>query len=140
MREKAIAEYHQALTLDRELNSRFFARLKSGMTALHMLHGDRPLGVSLRPHLLTRSQYNHIAAASETLVGALDQAASALLAEPALMHLIGLTDVERRLAAVHPGYAQPAVTSRLDAFVVDHEVKFVEYNAENPSSLADQVD
>jgi hypothetical protein len=39
---------------------------------------------------------------------------------------------------VEPGYRCPAVTTRLDAFTHGDSVKFVEYNAENPSSLPDQ--
>lgn len=139
MREKAIAEYHQALAVDNQLSASFFARLRSDMTAAHMLHGDRPLGVSLRPHLLLRSQYDALVDASEKLTGALRKVTAALLDDPSLMNLIGLRDAERRLAVVHPGYSFPVVTERLDAFIVDHTVKFVENNAENPSSLADQV-
>lgn len=55
------------------------------------------------------------------------------------MHAVGLTEREIKLALVEPKYSALAVTTRLDAFVLDHEVKFVEYNAENPSSLTDQA-
>jgi hypothetical protein len=49
-----------------------------------------------------------------------------------------MRELETKFALVEPGYRSPAVTTRLDAFVHDGEVKFVEYNAENPSSLTDQ--
>lgn len=139
MREKAIAEYHQALALDDKLTKTFFDSLRGAMTATHMLHGDRPLGVSLRPHLLTHDQYDTLADAAETLAGAFNKVSAALLADEALMSQIGLRDDERRLATVDPGYRLPAINTRLDAFLVDHAIKFVEYNAENPSSLADQL-
>ena len=54
------------------------------------------------------------------------------------MESVGLTEREIKLALVEPKHSASTVTSRLDAFVHGHEVKFVEYNAENPSSLTDQ--
>ena len=42
------------------------------------------------------------------------------------------------MALVDPGFSTAGVTTRLDAFVRGDETKFVESNAENPSSLPDQ--
>src|SRR3712207_4603908 len=123
MREKAIAEYHELLAADESLTPELFARLRAGMAAAHLLHGERPLGVSLRPHLLTRAQYDLIARSSEALAGAFDKVMEALVAEPALMGRVGLLEMERRLAFVHPGYSHPAATSRLDVFVNGEEVR-----------------
>jgi hypothetical protein len=139
MREKAIAEYHRTLTADKSLTPEFFARLKSAMRASRLLYGERTLGISLRPHFLTRPQYDTLVTASQLVVSAFDKVAAALLANPSLMNQVGLLEREHRLAMIHPGFSCPAVTTRLDAFVSNQEVKFVEYNAENPSSLTDQA-
>ena len=139
MREKVIAEYHDLLAGDESLTAGLFARLKSGMNANRLLYGQRELGISLRPHFLTRRQYELLIAQSEILVEAFDTLAAAMMAEPSLMNLVGLTSREQFLALIHPGYAMPAINTRLDAFVFGDQVKFVEYNAENPSSLTDQA-
>jgi hypothetical protein len=139
MREQAIAEYHDLLVSDRSLNSELFDRMRTAMAVSRLLYGERELGVALRPHLLTRAQYDLLAHRAQLVVGAFDKVAEGVLANPGLMEGLGLGDVERRLAMAHPGYSQPAITTRLDAFVYDDEVKFVEYNAENPSSLTDQA-
>lgn len=139
MREQLINEYHQMLAADEGLTADFFARLKELMTARRLLYGGRVIGVSLRPHFLSLAQHDALVHASQTLAGAFDKIAAALLADPARMDGIGLTERERRLALVNPGYRTPAVTTRLDAFVHGDEVKFVEYNAENPSSITDQA-
>jgi glutathionylspermidine synthase len=68
----------------------------------------------------------------------LEKVATALVQSPDLMHQLGLTDAERNLALVDPGFSTAAITTRLDAFVREDKIKFVEYNAENPSSLSDQ--
>ena len=138
MREQAIREYHEALASDEELTPEFFARLRGGMRSMRLLYGERPVGVSLRPHFLARSQYDALRHASETLCGAFEKIVEALVSNPVLMERVRMDDATRRLALVDPGYKTAAVTTRLDAFVTGSEIKFVEYNAENPSSLPDQ--
>ncbi|HEX8649340.1 MAG TPA: hypothetical protein VF708_00750 [Pyrinomonadaceae bacterium] len=138
MREAAIAEYHEMLSADESLTAELFARLNERLRVNRLVYGERGLCVALRPHLLTRAQYDRLTYASQVVAGAFDKVATAMLADPALMDRVGLREDERRLALVDPGFAQPIVTSRLDAFVNGDEVKFVEYNAENPSSLPDQ--
>ena len=138
MRKTLIAEYHKSLAGD-DLTAEFLARLKTMMRARRLLYGAREIGVALRPHLLTRTQYAILAHSSEVVAGAFEKLASALLSEPSRMETVGLTEREIKLALVEPKHSASTVTSRLDAFVHGHEVKFVEYNAENPSSLTDQT-
>lgn len=138
MRERLIAEYHQTLTADKSITSEFLATLKDKMRARRLLYGGREVGVALRPHLLTRAQYDLLSRSSEILAQACAKIGAALLSEPARMEAVGLTERETKLALVNPKYSTIAVTTRLDAFIHGHEIKFVEYNAENPSSLSDQ--
>ena len=139
MRERAIAEYHELLSSDEGLTAGLFARLKGAMRAGRLLYGEREIGVSLRPHLLGRGQYARLRHASETLAAAFERLSEAMTLEPSLMARVGMSELEARYALVEPGYRCPAVTTRLDAFLDGEEVKFVEYNAENPSSLTDQA-
>jgi hypothetical protein len=138
MREQAIAEYDELLRADGSLTPELFARLRRGMRERRLTYGGREVGVSLRPHLLTRAQYDSLARASEILAGAFVRLSEAFAAEPGLMARVGMTELETKFALVEPGYRCPAVTTRLDAFTYGDSVKFVEYNAENPSSLPDQ--
>lgn len=138
MREEAIKKYHELLAADEGLTAELFARLKRGMSAGHLLYGAREIGVSLRPHFLTRAQYDRLVYTSEVIARAFEKLSEAMIADPSLMARVGLTEQELRLALIEPGYRYPAVTTRLDAFITGEEVKFVEYNAENPSSLTDQ--
>src|ERR1044071_7018525 len=138
MREAAIAEYDGLLSADVGLTAEVFARLKRGMRERLLVYGEREVGVALRPHLLTRGQYDYLVRASEVLAGAFERLSEAFVAEPSLMARVGMTELETKFALVEPGYRCPAVTTRLDAFTSEASVKFVEYNAENPSSLPDQ--
>lgn len=138
MREAAIAGYHASLATDETLTPEFLAELKAKMRARRLVYGARELGVALRPHFLTSAQYAALRFASETVAGALQKVEAALLADQSLLGLIGLREKEHHLALADPGFTRTAVTARLDAFVYGDSIKFVEYNAENPSSLTDQ--
>lgn len=139
MREKAITEYHDCLAQDDSLTAELFARLRAAMRANRLLYGQRELGIALRPHLLTRQQYELLAYRSRVLAGAFEKIGAALLANPELMTYVGTSELEQRLALIDPGYQHATITARLDGFLAGNTLQFVEYNAENPSSLPDQA-
>jgi glutathionylspermidine synthase len=138
LREKAISEFHDLLAADGTLSSVVFERLRNAMRKSRLLYGERPIGVSLRPHLLHHKQYQSLSQAAERITSALEKVAAAVVQDPNLMEELGLTEAERKMALVDPGFSTAGVTTRLDAFVHGDEIKFVESNAENPSSLPDQ--
>ena len=138
LRERAIAQYHDTLLRDETLAPHVFEKLHNAMRANRLVYGDRPISVALRPHLLERSQFEAHRVVAELIVRALEKIASMAVQFPALMTKLGLSDAEQKVALIDPGFARAAVTTRLDGFVHGQEIKFVEYNAENPSSLADQ--
>jgi glutathionylspermidine synthase len=138
LRERAIAEYHDLLVADEALSPAVFEKLRSAMHKNRLLYGERPIGIALRPHLLHEKQFQALTRAAQRVASALEKIAAAIVQSPNLMNQLGLTDAERKMARVDPGFSTAGVTTRLDAFVRDEEIKFVEYNAENPSSLPDQ--
>jgi hypothetical protein len=138
LRERAIAQYHDLLLCDETLAPRVFEKLHDAMRTNRLVYGDRPISVALRPHLLERSQFEAQKALAELIVRALEKIAATAVQFPALMTKLGLTDAEQKVALIDPGFARAAVTTRLDGFVHGQEIKFVEYNAENPSSVSDQ--
>jgi hypothetical protein len=138
LRERAITEYHELLATDQTLGATAFGKLRSGMSKKRLLYGDRPIGVALRPHILEQKQFRALTLAAESVTSALEKIAAAVVQDAKLMDELGLTEAERRMALVDPGFSTAGVTTRLDAFVHGDEIKFVESNAENPSSLPDQ--
>src|SRR5262249_38524554 len=108
------------------------------MRANRLLYGDRPIGVALRPHFLDAKQFAALTQTAEAISSALEKVAAAVLQSPQLMTDLGLTDLERKLALIDPGFANATINARVHGFVHGQQIRFVEYNAENPSSLADQ--
>jgi Glutathionylspermidine synthase preATP-grasp len=138
LRERAIAQYHNLLLCDETLTPAMFEKLRSAMRNNQLLYGDRPIGIALRPHLLDQKQFRALTLSAERVTSALEEVAAAVVQDPKLMGELGLTEAERKMALVEPGFSTAGVTTRLDAFVHSDEIKFVESNAENPSSLPDQ--
>ena len=138
LRERAIAEYHELLAGDETLTPATFEKLRSAMRKNRLLYGERPIGISLRPHFLHHKQFQRLSQAAQRVTSALEKIAAAVVQDPSLMGELGLTEAEHRMALVDPGFSTAGITTRLDAFVRGDEIKFVESNAENPSSLPDQ--
>jgi hypothetical protein len=138
LRERAIAQYHELLMGDKTLAPSVFEKLHDAMRANRLTYGDRPISVALRPHLLERSQFEAHKVVAELIVSALEKIAAASVQSPALMTKLGLTNAEQKVALIDPGFMRAAITTRLDGFIHGQDIKFVEYNAENPSSLSDQ--
>lgn len=138
LREAAIAHYHELLSEDPTLSTTGLEKLHRAMRSERLTYGDRRIGVSLRPHLLERRQFDLLARTAELVASALEKVAAAAVQSPELMRQLGLTDAEQKLAVIDPGFSGAGVTTRIDGFVRGEQIKFVEYNGENPSSLSDQ--
>ena len=137
-RDRVIAEYHQLLEADETLTAVTFEKFRAAMRSKRLLYGDRPIGVALRPHFLERRQIEALTTTAQLVVSALEKVAAAVLQSPALMTRLGLSEMEQKLARIEPGFSRASITTRMDGFVFGDEIRFVEYNAETPSSVFDQ--
>ena len=124
---------------DPKLGADEFARLLAAQRELGLLHGDRPTCPFLRPHILARTQYAAIEAAAEIIAGAFEKLVARALEHQPLLNDLGLTPAEEQMARIDPGYSTLCVTSRLDAYLTDSGFKFLEYNAESPAGISDQM-
>jgi len=116
-----------------------FEQLLNVQRELGLLHDERPICPFLRPLILSRSQYTRVAHAAEQLATAFERLAHAALLDDALMNELDLTERERTMARFEPGYQKLCVTSRLDAYLNGEDFQFLEYNAESPAGIADQM-
>ena len=124
---------------DPSIGPPLFARLLAHQRELGLLHGDRPTCPFLRPHILSRSRYQTIAIAARTIAQAFEIVAEQALKDDALLSELGLTATEEKMARIDPGYSRLCVTSRLDAYLTESDFQFLEYNAESPAGVGDQM-
>ena len=131
----AIAAYHAALEAPGVVDASTIV-LAEGQREARAVFGERPLCVSLRPNLVTKRELAAYTAASETLYAALGRLERALLADDDLRRELDLDPEEERLAIADPGFRASSPSSRLDGFVTDGVIRYVEYNAESPAGMA----
>jgi hypothetical protein len=60
----------------------------------------------------------------------------AAVADPKVFDDLGLTEIERDLVSIDPGYVAVSPTSRLDSFLTKSAYSFVELNGESPAGIA----
>ena len=134
--DEAIARYHKLLENEQYRDLAWAEALQQQMTARNLVSGNRPISPVLRPHFLTRRQYDSLAKAAESLFSAINRIEQMALANPALLSRMQLLPAEKMLAALDPGYPYPFVTSLLDTHLNNGTLRFVEYNAETPVGVA----
>lgn len=129
---------HRLITHHRN-NQPLFAELDQMQHELGLVSAGRPYSPFLRPQFFTRRFYRQIARAAEVLAGAFDVMTMAALEDDTILAELGLTETEERYARVDPGYPGVCNSSRLDAFIGAGTFRFLEYNAETPAGITDQM-
>jgi hypothetical protein len=116
-----------------------FEKLVALQHELGLVYGDRPTCPFLRPHIISRTQYDAVARAASMIASAVERLVNYALLDDELLGAIGLTEREAQMARIDPGYSRLCVSSRLDAYLSDSDFKFFEYNAETPAGVGDQM-
>ncbi|HEX8180501.1 MAG TPA: hypothetical protein VF525_13220 [Pyrinomonadaceae bacterium] len=135
MLHEAVAYYHQLLE-DKELAEASRAMLDAELERAKLIFGGRRLSPYLRPHFVAAHDWTRIRRVCETVWGAIQKVKDAAVEDPALIAELGLTDIERELVSIDPGYREVSPTARLDSFLTEDAYSFVELNGESPAGIA----
>lgn len=136
---KTVEDLNEKLLEKYQNETELFTALTKVQSELGLLFDDRPTCPFLRPHFLSRTQYNQIADAAETIAEAEKRLTYAALDDEELLAKFDLTEMEENLVRIAPGYDKICVSARLDTFVAGEDFKFLEYNAETPAGVGDQL-
>ena len=131
--------FDQSILQSAQLTDSVFKQLTAQQRELGLVFGDRPTCPFLRPHIIARSQYDEVSRAARTIALAMEKVVQRALLDDQLLAELSLTPREEQMARIDPGYSRLCVTSRLDAYVSDDGFKFLEYNAESPAGVGDQM-
>jgi uncharacterized circularly permuted ATP-grasp superfamily protein len=131
----AIAHWHSLLRPDVELTPAFAESFTAELRARHLHFGDRIHCPFLRPFFLDAEQVALVTRVTETIARMGEQLVAASPSRPDVLDALALTDAERSLVAIEPGYERASTASRLDSFILPDSLQFAEYNAESPAGL-----
>lgn len=134
-----ISQLDDLLIKNHGFDNQLFERLTNIQKELGILHDDRPICPFLRPHFLSKTKYSEIKSAVEELHLACETLTEAALNDPLILAEINLTEKEERMARIDPRYKSLCVSSRFDTYLHGEDFKFLEYNAETPAGVGDQL-
>ncbi len=135
MLKQAVSHYHNLLQ-DENLAETSRVMLDEGLERAKLIFGGRRLSPYLRPHFVTEEDFARICAICETVWSAIQKVKDAAIADDTIITDLGLTEIERDLIAIDPGYRAVSPTSRLDSFLTESAYSFVELNGESPAGIA----
>ena len=135
MHREAIARYHDLLS-SADLAEESRAMLDEGLERAKLIFGGRRLSPYLRPHFVSEENFLRARQVCEIVWSAIEKVKDAAIANETLLDELGLTDKERELARIDPGYRAVSPTARLDSFLTDEAYSFVELNGESPAGIA----
>jgi hypothetical protein len=132
---EAVARYHDLLA-DQKLADDSVTVLNEGLENARLIFGGRRLSPYLRPHFVSEDDFGRITDVCGTVWSAIQKVKDAAIQDKSIVDDLGMTDIERDLIAIDPGYLQVAPTSRLDSFLTQTAYSFVELNGESPAGIA----
>jgi uncharacterized circularly permuted ATP-grasp superfamily protein len=135
MLREAVSRYHDLLS-EGDLAETSRAMLDDGLERTKLIFGGRRLSPYLRPHFVTETDFARITVVCETVWNAIEKVKDAAIANPLLLNELGLTEIERDLVSIDPGYRAVSPTARLDSFLTEDAYSFVELNGESPAGIA----
>lgn len=135
MLNQAVDHYHKLLE-DEALARASLALLDQGLERAKLIFGGRRLSPYLRPHFVSEEDFGNVVRVCETVWSAIEKVKDAAVTDAALLDELGLTEIERELVQIDPGYRAVSPTARLDSFLTDEAYSFVELNGESPAGIA----
>jgi len=138
MTSQAAHDYNSLIERKPELLEESRAFLEQRLNEVRFVFGGRMLSPYLRPHFVTRQEWQQITKTCETVWSAIEKVGRIAPTDKVMLEQIGLTAGERELVEIDPGYENVSVTARLDSFLTDETYQFVELNAECPAGIAYQ--
>ncbi len=135
MLHDAVSRYHDLLR-DDSLAETSRVMLDEGLEQAKLIFGGRRLSPYLRPHFVTEEDFARIVGICETVWSAIQKVKDAAIDDPSIVDDLGVTEIERELLSIDPGYRAVSPTARLDSFLTDAAYSFVELNGESPAGIA----
>src|SRR6202011_1259881 len=128
--DEAIARYHKILETEAHRDLSWATELQAQMEAEKLTFGGRLICPFLRPHFITRRQYDSLVKTGEILIAAVDRMQQMVLQNPALLSQLELLPAVKMLAAINSGYKTLEVTCRLASHLDNGSLNLVQYRSE----------
>jgi hypothetical protein len=96
----------------------------------------KPMPTLLKPNFISPEQTGILVRNVEKMSVILDKFVRFYLSNPEVRGIMKFPEKENELFSIEPGYDNPIVISRLDAFLNEYSIKFLEFNCDSPAGIA----
>lgn len=96
----------------------------------------RPMPLLLKPNFLSQKQIQSVSYTVERISSVLNKFIHLYLHDATVRNIMKFSEKENELFSFEPGYNIPLVISRLDGFLHDYSIKFIEFNCDSPAGTA----
>jgi hypothetical protein len=134
--DDAVVRYNKLLENGPYSDLAWVEALHERMETAKLSAGGRLICPFLRPHFISRRQFEALVKTGESLICAIDRMETMVLANPALLSRLDLLPAEKMLASIDPGYQALEVAARLDTRLTNGSLHFIQYNADSPTGGA----
>jgi hypothetical protein len=124
--EEVITRYHRLIEGPDYSDGAWIGEIQSAMAERQLIANGRPVCPVLRPHFVTRRQYDGMVKAAESLYAAMDRVRQWAVEDSGLLARMALLPGEKMLATVDPGYPYFAVASLLDTNLHNGSFRFLD--------------
>ena len=138
MSTQLIEEYNQIVgtysSQIQEINDRVHEELKRR----RIMYGGEVARTFLRPSLLTTRQFATLENACNVLINSVNTILDKVF-EGSIQKMgssLGIPAEELELTVLDPGYKLQVAINRMDAFVIDDSLTFLEFNCDSPAGIA----
>jgi uncharacterized circularly permuted ATP-grasp superfamily protein len=97
--------------------------------------GD-PMPTLFKPNFISPGQQKLLIRYVEMMARILSRFIYLYMNNSEIREIMGFSEQENDLFSIDPGYRNPLVISRLDAFLAGNQVKFLEFNCDSPAGIA----
>jgi len=105
-------------------------------TNRNVLFGEIPVPTLLRPHFLSSSQNAILEGVTHVIMNMLEKIITLYFEKNMFHQIIQLNAYEKELAAIDPGFKRCIMNARLDAFLDNTDLSFIEFNCDSPAGHA----
>ena len=113
-----------------------YQRLCAFLVEQNCTFRGEPMPTLLKPNFISPGQQNLLVRSVELMGRILTRFISLYLSNAEVREIMGFSEREEALFRIDPGYQNPLVISRLDAFLSGNNLRFLEFNCDSPAGIA----
>lgn len=124
------------LTQDGNHSKAHFDQLQQFLIREKCTFNGKPMPTLLKPIYISLRQNRKLQYKVEKISSVLNKFINLYLENEEVRQIMRFSDIENELFAIDPGYSTPLVIARLDAFMNDYSVKYLEFNCDSPAGTS----